>query len=86
MLDEEGINISKVIEFIDDSDNKEKFKFILIGNDDILINLKNNNINQFFMDCTYKAVPPNIFNLKLMIIRGFDVNLKKTILDRCMIY
>lgn len=52
MLDEEGKNISKVIEFIDDLDNKEKFKFILIGKDDILINLKNNNINQFFMFCT----------------------------------
>ncbi len=80
MLDEEGKNISNVIEYIDESDKNEKFKFIIIGKEELLINLKNNNINQFFMDCTYKAVPPNIYNLKLMVISGFDVNLKKTIL------
>ena len=80
MLDEKGNNISKVVEYPDEKDVSKKLKFIILGNDDILTNLKNNNINQYFMDCTYKAVPPNIYKLRLMVISGFDFNLKKTVL------
>jgi len=81
MLDEKGNNIAKVIEYPDENDKNKTLKFIIIGNETILCNLKNNNINQYFMDCTYKAVPPNIYKLRLMVISGFDFNLKKTILS-----
>ena len=32
------------------------------------------------MDCTYKAVPPNTFNFRLMTLCGFDTSLKKIVL------
>ena len=32
------------------------------------------------MDCTYKAVPSNIYNFKLMVICGLDLNINKTVL------
>ena len=46
----------------------------------MLSELKNNNINQFFMDCTYRAVPLNLYNFKMMINIGLDLKKKKTVL------
>ena len=34
----------------------------------MLSQLSNNNNDQYFMDCTYKVVPPNIYRFKLMVI------------------
>ena len=80
MLDEKRNNISKILEYPDEKYVSKQLKYIIIGNDDILTNLKNNNINQYFMDCTYKVFPPNIYKLRLMVISGFNFNLKKTVL------
>lgn len=46
----------------------------------MLSQLKNNYIDQFFMNCIYKAFPPNICNFKLMVICGIDSNINKTII------
>ena len=51
----------KLYKKIDFKNNKnEKEKFILIGNKNMLSQLSNNNIDQYFMDYTYKVVPPNL--------------------------
>ena len=42
----------------------------------MLANLKNNQINEFFMDCTYKMIPPNKNNFRLMAICGYDTQKK----------
>ena len=41
-------------------------------------NLKDNQINQFFFDCTYKLVPPNKNRFRLMVLCGYNSNIKKT--------
>ena len=46
----------------------------------MLKEFKNNYIDQFFMDCTYRAVPSHLYNFKLMIITGLDLNKNKTVL------
>jgi hypothetical protein len=51
------------------NDNKE-YKMILFDNNKMYLNLKNNKTNQYFMDCTYKIVPPNKNNFRLMVLSG----------------
>lgn len=51
--------------------------FLLITNE-MKINIKNPNIKQSFMDCTYYAIPQNNHNFKLLIILGFDTVEYKT--------
>lgn len=46
----------------------------------ILFQLSNNNIDQFFMDYTYKVLPPNIYRFKLIVICGIDLIKNKTVL------
>ena len=46
----------------------------------MLKNLSNNLIEEFFMDCTYSAVPPSIYKYKLMVLCGYEKNIKKTLL------
>ena len=79
MTDENGNIISKVIDYKDEEKDCES-KFVLIANNNMLLQLKNNYIAQFFMDCTYKSVSPNTFNFRLMTLFGFDTSLKKTVL------
>ena len=43
----------------------------------MLKNLKNNLINEYFMDCTYKCVPHSIYKFKLMVLIGFELLVKK---------
>lgn len=43
-------------------------------------NLKDNQINQFFFDCTYKMVPSNKNKFKLIILSGFNIVSKKKVL------
>ena len=50
--------------------------FIII-NIIMLQNLKNNNIKQFFGDCTYKCIPPTISKYKLYVISGFNLKERK---------
>lgn len=78
LRDENNDIISHVIDFKNIKDITEKF--ILIGNKNMLSQLSNNNIDQFFMDCTYKVVPPNIYKFKLMLVCGIDLNKNKTVL------
>ena len=52
----EGNILSHVIKFNIEVSNEE-LKFIIIGNDEIFKNIKNNHIDQYFMDCTYKPLP-----------------------------
>ena len=59
MQDNSGIIISKTIEYNDPNDDTQFYKIIIIAKETMLNSLKNNQINQFFMDCTYKMVPPN---------------------------
>ena len=51
---------------------------MLIANEDMYNNLKDNQINQFFFDCTYKLVPPNKHNFRLMVLCGYNSHIKKT--------
>ena len=44
----------------------------------MLNNLKNNNIQQFFGDYTYKCIPPTINKYKLYVISGFNLKEKYT--------
>ena len=59
---------------------KNEFKFIIIGTYEMILNLSNNMIEQYFMDCTYKCAPTFIYKFKLMAISGFDISQKKTVL------
>ena len=65
LKDEKNDIISHVIDFRNNKNEKEKF--ILIGNKNMLSQLSKNNIDQYFMDCIYKVVPPNIYRFKLMV-------------------
>ena len=83
--DNDGNKISQIIEFNSDSEDKnklnnEKDHFIIIGNSELFSNLKDNLINQFFMDCTYSAVPPSINKYKLLVICGYNSSKNKTVL------
>ena len=40
-------------------------------------NIKDNQINQFFFDCTYEMVPTNKNKFKLMVLSGFNIVSKK---------
>ena len=46
----------------------------------MLDNLKDNLINEYFMDCTYKIVPSNSNNFKLMVLSGYNSSKNKTML------
>lgn len=56
---------------------KKEDHFIIIENKKIFSNMKNNIINQYFMDCTYSAVPPSIYKYKLMVIYSYNLVIKK---------
>lgn len=76
-LDKCNNNISKTIEYADESNPDKKYKLIIIANSVMLNNLKDNFIEQYFMDCTYKIVPPNCHNFKLMVLSGYNIGEKK---------
>ena len=82
--DNDGNKISQIIEFNSESKknniNNDKDHFIIIGNSVLFSNLKDNLINQFFMDCTYSAVPPSINKYKLLVICGYNQSKNKTVL------
>lgn len=78
MQDNNGNIISKSLEYTDESNNDKKYKAIIIATNNMLSNLKNNQINEFFMDCTYKIVP-NKNNFRLMVICGYDTQKKKLV-------
>ena len=44
------------------------------------INLKSENINNFFIDVTYKVIPKTYHNYKLLTISGIDNNNNSTYL------
>ena len=46
----------------------------------MILNLSNNMIEQYYMDCTYKCVPPSIYKFKLMVISGIDISANKIVL------
>lgn len=80
MKDENDNITSQVIKYINaEKENKDYYKFIIIANDQMLAQIKNNFVDQFFVDCTYRAVPPNIYKYRLMLIVGFDSNKKNSI-------
>ena len=59
---------------------------ILIANEEMYNNLKDNQINQFFFDCTYKMVHPNKNKFKLMVLSGFNIVSKKKLYYVCLFY
>ena len=82
--DNEGNKLSHLITFNynDNSEieNNKEDNFILIGKKEMFFNLKNNMINQYFMDCTYSAVPPSVHKYRLMVICGYNHSTDKTVL------
>ena len=46
----------------------------------MLNNLKDNLINKYLMDCTYKIIPPNNNNFKLMVLSGYNSTKNKTMI------
>ena len=60
--------------------NNKQDHFILLGTINIFANLKDNLINQYFMDCTYSAVPSSIYKYKLLVICGYNQSKDKTVL------
>ena len=65
---------------INENEEEKEGHFIIIGNKEIFSNMKNNVINQYFMDCTYSAVPPSIYKYKLMVIYRCNPAIDKTVL------
>lgn len=63
LQDREGNKISYVLDYQDKENPEKEYKMVLIANVNMYNNLKNNQITQFFMDCTYKMVPPNKKNI-----------------------
>ena len=87
LYDNNGTKISKVIEFDNNKENNNiKDKFILIANDKMIENLSNNLVTQYFMDCTYKAVPPSTPRYKLMVITAFENHTNKTLISALYCY
>ena len=82
LKDNKGEIISKIEEYEDL--NKTTKKFILIGNKNRYNNIKDNQINQFFFDCTYKMVPPNVHKFKLMVLIGYNIQKKNSIMFICI--
>jgi len=64
----------------EDTNKTNEFKFVIIGIIEILNNLSNNMIDQFYMDCTYSTLPPSIYKFKLMAISGHSYNDNTTVL------
>lgn len=62
LKDDEDKEISQTIDYeIKSSDGEiENLKFVLIVNEEILLNFKNNLIEEYFIDATYSCVPPSI--------------------------
>lgn len=77
LQDRERNKISYVLDYNDKENPEKEYKMVLIANENIYNNLKNNQITQFFMDCTYKMVLLNKKNFKLMVLCGYDIQKKK---------
>ena len=77
-MDNNNINIAKVIDYNSENNPNKIYKLVLIGNADMYNNLKDNQINQFFFDCTYKLVLPNKHRFRLMVLCCYNSNIKKT--------
>ena len=82
MLDDNQIEISITIEYkIENEEGEiEKNKFILIANEEML-KLKNNLIEEYFIDATYSCVPPSKPKFKLLVVSGFDIESNTTVLS-----
>jgi len=55
-------------------------KIIFFGTQSMFNNLNNNNIEQYFIDITYKIVPLKYKPYKLLIIKGFNILEKQSVL------
>lgn len=51
----------------------KKQELIYFGNTDMFENLNNPNINQYFLDFTYKIIPNKFKPYRLMTLKGFDL-------------
>ena len=82
-FDDNQIEISKTIEYEikNEEDEIEKNKFILIANEEMVNTLKNNLIEEFFIDATYSCVPSSKPKFKLIVISGYDIESKTTVLS-----
>ena len=59
---------------------KREEKIIFYGTKDMHANLNNNNIKQFFIDFTYNIIPIAYKPYKLLTIKGFNVEIKQSVL------
>ena len=75
-LDKSNNNISNTIEYADENNPEKNHKIIIIVNTAMLNNLIDNFIEQYFIDCSYKIVPPNCYNFKLMVLSGYNIHEK----------
>lgn len=82
MKDDNNEKISETYNYYspEDIEKKNELKFVIIGAKEMIKNLSNNLIDQFYMDCTYSTVPPSIFKFKLMAISGHDCHNNTTVL------
>jgi len=83
--DEQGNNILEIIFYEEENDapndgKSKQYKLILLANKQIITNLKNNQIIEYFFDCTYKCVPPTKPKMKLVVLCGYNAISKKTVL------
>ena len=47
----------------------------------MLSTLKNNLIEEYFIDATYSCIPPSKPKFKLIVLSGFDIESKTTVLS-----
>ena len=64
--------------------NKREEKAIFITYKDMETKLYDVNIDNFFIDVTYKIVPKNKMNYKLLTITGYDKNNNSTYILFCI--
>ena len=59
LADNNNIIISESFKYENEDENPKTFNLVMIANDKMINNIKDNQINQFFFNFTYKIVPPN---------------------------
>ena len=82
---ENFVNIKSTDIFYEIKENNNKIekkeeKIIIITTESMENNLNSENINNFFIDVTYKVIPKKCHNYKLLTISGIDNNNNSTYL------
>lgn len=77
--DDESICTSYTYEIMNNKTKEKKIETLfLILTRNMVDNLQNDNIQQYFTDITYHCIPPTVRRYKLIILSGFNLKDKKT--------